>query len=225
MAADLPEAELETPMLELGARPVETGGSGLAAVAGAVAAGAAGVVVGKKLADKPEAVEGEAKVEAEAGVPGAVVAAGAAGVVAGEKLADKPEGAEGEAKVAAEAGVPGAVVAAGVAGVVAGKKLAEKPEGAEGEAKVEAEARVPPAVIAAGVAAGAAAAWPRRSRQTGMAGLGPRSLQRERPYRQAKTISLSSVASDRSSRTCWPPRGSPHLPLSPRQRQSNSRKR
>ncbi|MCU0502942.1 MAG: DUF4332 domain-containing protein [Anaerolineae bacterium] len=130
MVADLPEAELETQRLELGARPAQTGGSGLAAVAGAVAAGAAGVVVGKKLTDEPET---EAKVEgkAEAGVPGAVVAAGAAGVVAGKKLAEQPvaDEPETEAKVEvegkAEAGVPGAVVAAGVAAGAAAA-LAEK---------------------------------------------------------------------------------------------------
>ncbi len=71
-----------------------------------VAAGAAGVVAGKKLAAQPEGAEGEAKVEAGTGVPSAVVAAGvAAGAAAAlaEKKPDDGEGAAGTAIVAAGA--------------------------------------------------------------------------------------------------------------------------
>jgi len=110
MAAELPEAELKSPPLELSARPAETGVSGLTAAAGAVAAGAAGVVVGKKLADKPEAAEGAAPANAgvaAAGVPSAVVAAGVAAGAAAALAGKKPEADEGAAGAAVvAAGAP-----------------------------------------------------------------------------------------------------------------------
>ena len=114
MATGLPKAELETPPLELGAQPAGAGVSGLAAAAGAVAAGVAGVVVGKKLAEEPEAGEGappEGAAVAAAGTPGAAVAAVAAGAAAGAAAAalaeEKPESGEAVAEVAVvAAGAP-----------------------------------------------------------------------------------------------------------------------